>query len=129
MFALDQDTEASEACAQGLMNVLGIEYASEGKKATVFGKQCRALGLIIDLSVLGSGQVILKHTPERVNELHRTITKILDADHLSPMEAETFVEDYIGFRLSYSEGDPRRPSGKLADERQAMTAFASWTNP
>ena len=25
MFALDQDTEASEACAQGLMNVLGIE--------------------------------------------------------------------------------------------------------
>ena len=89
MFALDQDTEASEACAQGLMNVLGIEYASEGKKATVFGKQCRALGLIIDLSDFGSGRVILKHTPERVNELHRTITKILDADHLSPMEAES----------------------------------------
>ena len=36
------------------------------------------------------------------------------------------MEDYIGFRLSYLEGDPHRPSGKLADERQAMTAFASW---
>ena len=56
----------AETCAQGLFEVLGIDFACEGKKATSFPKQFKASGLVVDLSEFGNGRVVIRHTQERV---------------------------------------------------------------
>ncbi|CAE7475642.1 unnamed protein product [Symbiodinium sp. CCMP2592] len=88
LFSLDEHCLCAESCAEALLDILGITFAKEGKKATEFSKQCRALGLIIDLSEFGNGVVYIKHTPERIQELRQTLTRILDSGLLESSEAE-----------------------------------------
>ncbi|CAE7784940.1 unnamed protein product [Symbiodinium sp. CCMP2592] len=88
LFSLDEHCPCAESCAEALLDILGITFAREGKKATEFSKQCRALGLIIDLSEFGNGVVYIKHTPERIQELRQTLTRILDSGLLESSEAE-----------------------------------------
>ena len=45
--------------------VLGIGFAREGKKATSFAEQFKALGLVVDLSSFGDGRVVIRHTHTR----------------------------------------------------------------
>ncbi|CAE7740635.1 unnamed protein product [Symbiodinium sp. CCMP2592] len=88
LFSLDEHCPCAESCAEALLDILGITFAREGKKATEFSKQCRALGLIIDLSEFGQGVVYIKHTPERIQELRQTLTHILESGLLESSEAE-----------------------------------------
>ncbi|CAE7248436.1 unnamed protein product [Symbiodinium sp. CCMP2456] len=88
LFSLDENCQCTESCAEGLLDALGITFAREGRKATKFSKECRALGLIIDLSKFGDGIVYIRHTPERIQELRQTISVILDRGTLESSEAE-----------------------------------------
>ena len=88
IFCLDELCQCTESCAEGLLDALGITFAREGRKATSFSKECRALGLIIGLSQFADGVVYIKHTPERIQELKQTLTAVLERGSLEASEAE-----------------------------------------
>ena len=75
-FAKAQDAELSDACSRNLLNVLGIKFADEGKKALCCRAECGALGLIFGLNNFNDGYVILEHTPERVSELKNRLINV-----------------------------------------------------
>lgn len=72
-----------------LFDLLGIEFAREGKKFTEFGSRMKALGLVFDLSHFAEGRVYIKRTDERKAELVSRIDDILSADELTSKEAES----------------------------------------
>ena len=59
-FALTDDAPLVEECAALVMNILGIDFATAGKKASSFSKSCKGLGLIFDLDKFGEEVVTLK---------------------------------------------------------------------
>ena len=89
MLSLRSNSSQADQCAKRLLDLLGIAYATSGKKATEFGTVFRALGLLFDLSKFGQGEVTLTHTKERVQELRETLARILREDKLEPAEAES----------------------------------------
>ncbi|CAE7232725.1 unnamed protein product [Symbiodinium sp. CCMP2592] len=68
--------------------LLGILYACEGRKAVPFAKTFKALGILVDLENFCSGEVTLKHTPERIASLSASLQSVLDSDCLSQPEAD-----------------------------------------
>lgn len=89
-----------------LFDMLGIQFAKEGKKSQTFGPEMKALGLIFDLSQFDEGVVYIKHTSERREELLAKITSILEQHSLTPKEAESFrgriqwFESYLFGRIA-----------------------------
>ena len=69
-------------------SLLGINYASTGKKSTPFSSTFKALGILFDLTHFSDGVVKLRHTQERVDALTRSIQEVLDSDSLSQHEAD-----------------------------------------
>ena len=63
--------------AEGLFKLLGIDFASEGKKAPPFSQMFRTLGLVVDVSQLHCGSITLGHTEERRAELLESLQKII----------------------------------------------------
>ena len=89
IFALADDAGLAEECASMIMTILGIDFASSGKKATNFSPLCKSLGLLFDLERFGDGVVTLRHTEERVKELCQAIDQCLEDDKLSAVEADS----------------------------------------
>ena len=52
-----------------LLKILGWVFATSGKKASPFGSSCRALGIVFNLQLSGSGMAELANTGERVSEI------------------------------------------------------------
>ena len=61
----------------GLFDLLGVRYASEGKKAAPFSDVFRMLGLRINLQNSQSLRVEVGHTDERRAELTNTLDTLL----------------------------------------------------
>jgi hypothetical protein len=80
----------TDKCVGFLFDLLGVQYAKEGQEKQPFSNEMRALGLVFDLTRFDEGVVFSKHTPERRSELLEKILSILQADGLSPKEAESF---------------------------------------
>ena len=72
-----------------LFDLLGIDFAREGKKCAQFGSQMKALGLVFDLEQFSSGKVYIRHTAERKTELLDRLNDILERNELSPKDAES----------------------------------------
>ena len=70
-------SKQAESCVEGLMNLLGIQFADSGKKATQFGKKVKALGLVLDLEKFHLEELRICHTDQRIEELDHTLTDIL----------------------------------------------------
>ncbi|CAE7415247.1 unnamed protein product [Symbiodinium sp. CCMP2592] len=68
--------------------LLGIVYATTGKKAVEFAAQFKVLGILVDLSSFTDGTVLLKHTEERIAALSATLQDVLDRDAISQTEAD-----------------------------------------
>eukprot|EP00435_Cladocopium_sp_Y103_P033307 s2858_g8.t1 len=96
----------TEQCVGMLLDLLGIQFARDGKKCQAFGDEMKALGLIFDFSEFGQGRVFIKHTPDRRLELLDKIVDILETDALSPKDAESFrgriqwYESYLFGRIA-----------------------------
>ena len=63
--------------AEGLFKLLGVDFASEGKKAPPFSRVFRTLGLVVDVSQLHCGLITLGHTEERRAELLESLRKVV----------------------------------------------------
>ena len=88
--AAEETAAPTDKCVGFLFDLLGVQYAKEGKKNQPFSNEMRALGLIFDLTKFDEGVVFIKHTPERRLELSEKIRSILKANELSPKDAESF---------------------------------------
>ena len=88
VFAFEDEAECVERAADALFDLMGVEYAKEGKKATNFSTTVSALGLVFDLADFSNGCVTIRHTERRAQELRDTLGHHLEQGTLSPKEAE-----------------------------------------
>lgn len=104
--SVDALTNSTDQCVGLLFDMLGSQFAKEGKKCQAFGTEMKALGLVFDLSQFDEGVVYIRHTPERREELLAKINNILSQGSLSPKEAESFkgriqwFESYLFGRIA-----------------------------
>ena len=82
-----------------LLDLLGWSYDKEGEKSDRMSKQVSALGVLIDFSSSGSGQVFIDNTENRKKELVKALDEAREAGRLSPQEAAK-----LKGRMSFAEG-------------------------
>jgi hypothetical protein len=68
--------------------LLGLKFATDGKKFMPFDAVFRMLGLPVDLSTCKGKEVLIGHTEERKSELKQRIDEILSAGRMDSKEAE-----------------------------------------
>ena len=104
----DELVANTDFCVRALFELLGIEYAREGKKAPPFSRDFKLLGVRVDLSGAPLGVVKIGNTPERREELTTFIESNLEANCLDLKTAErlrgrlVFFEGFVFGRVSNS---------------------------
>lgn len=78
----------AEWAAACLFDLLGIIYAKEGKKATTFDRIFGSLGVIFDLSEIGSKTFSLSHTTSRRSELVESLEGMLSEKFFTAKDVE-----------------------------------------
>ena len=86
-----------------LFDLLGINFAREGRKAMPFSPSFSMLGLSIDLSAASDRVMLVGHTDSRRRELTEYVQGILDAGLLSPRVFERLRGRMVFFE-SFSFG-------------------------
>ena len=81
------EQNSSWAC-ESLFSLLGMRYATEGKKFLPFDSLFRTLGLEVDVSQFSDGRAFVGHTESRKEELGAQLKQVLSNGALSPKEAE-----------------------------------------
>ena len=71
-----------------LFKLLGLTYATEGKKFLPFDSAFKMLGLRVDLSKAQEKEVHIGHTDDRKEELKKKIDDILSAGNMDHKDAE-----------------------------------------
>ena len=101
-------SSSAAVAAESLFQLLGVDFAKEGKKAVPWGTQVCALGVKLDLAanVNGSKQVTIGHTESRVQELCQALETIEQTQLMSLKEAEKlrgrlqWFETFAGGRVA-----------------------------
>ena len=89
VFSRDLLVDNTSKTIDALFDLLGIEIAREGSKASGFSKKFKTLGVEVNLEDFTFGTVQLGHTDDCREELHRALTEILDAGSVSAKMAES----------------------------------------
>ncbi|CAJ1430111.1 unnamed protein product [Effrenium voratum] len=89
IFAKQSMATNATAAAEGLFQLLGLEFARDGSKACAFSTVFRTLGVEVDLDLFSKGQVSLGHTCERRLELQEVLKDILDCGYVSSKQSES----------------------------------------
>ena len=84
------NSKSAEVSAETLFNLLGLQFATEGKKAVAWSCKVKTLGVLIDLDPAGSGGnlVTVGHTDSRIAELQHSLDEILREKKMSRKDAE-----------------------------------------
>ena len=82
------DAESVSFSIHCLFPMLGIDYASEGKKAPDFSQFFNTLGLVVDTRELARGTVTIGHTEKRSNEILSTLKVLLADKSVTPKALE-----------------------------------------
>ncbi|CAE7396726.1 dnajb6-b, partial [Symbiodinium microadriaticum] len=104
----DELVDNTAACVGLLFELLGVDYAKEGKKAPPFSREFKLLGVRVDLHDAPKGVVKIGNTPERREELLHFIEGILRSNKLDLKTAErlrgrlVFFEGFVFGRASNS---------------------------
>eukprot|EP00438_Fugacium_kawagutii_P035872 Skav204674 [mRNA] locus=scaffold1284:10971:12707:+ [translate_table: standard] len=80
--------KVTEWTAQSLLELLGMVYAKEGRKATIFDSTFSALGVRFDLTGIQDKRVEIMHTVSRREELAEYIQELLESGQYSPKTLE-----------------------------------------
>ena len=83
--------------------ITGWEFAREGKKKTEFSSLCKALGVVVDLTLSPERKMLIENTEQRKNELKDMIMLALDKGSLSRQEA-LVLRGKLGFGDSFVHG-------------------------
>ena len=104
---VELEQNSSWAC-ESLFSLLGMKYATEGKKCLPFDGLFRTLGLEVDVSKFREGHAFVGHTESRKEEIGSQLQKVLSEGALSPKDAEKlrgrmiFFEGYTFGRVANS---------------------------
>ncbi len=79
-----EDQESAAYSVHCLFRWLGIDFASEGKKAPDFSGLFNTCGLQLDVRRLPDGLFTVGHTEKRINELVRTLHDYSRLDLIAP---------------------------------------------
>ena len=72
-----------------LFDLIGLDFAREGKKAVPFSPKFKMLGLTLDLSCFGTeGSFAVSHTSERRSELADALGNVLEKNEIDSKQAE-----------------------------------------
>ena len=74
--------------AECLMNLPGVVFAKEGKKATTFDKIFNSLGVVFDLQSISEKLVYVGHTESRRLELVEVLKDTLDSNNCTAKQLE-----------------------------------------
>ena len=89
IFSRDLLVSNTSKTVDNLFDLLGIEVAREGSKASGFSKQFKSLGVEIDLRDLCMGEARLGHTRERREEIGAVLDDILQSSSVTTKQAES----------------------------------------
>ena len=106
---------------QSLFELLGLTYATEGKKAPDFAPAFNMLGLVVDLTGFKDKVIKIGHTPKRIQELVDSLDSVAAANLLCPKEAER-LRGRMNFFEGYAFGRGPAQAVKLLD-RQARAGL------
>ena len=97
---------AAIAC-ESLFNLLGIQFARDGKKAVAWDTTVKTLGVQFNLRPSEQkGVVLLGHTESRIEELKTVLSGFLESGVMTPKDAERlrgrlqWFESFAGGRLA-----------------------------
>jgi len=81
---------SASLAAEGLFQLLGIQFAQDGKKAVEWGTKVKTLGVVIDLEPGDghTGYVTLGHTESRIEELTKLLDSFIDSGRMSQKDGE-----------------------------------------
>ena len=111
-----------------LFDLLGIQFAKDGKKAVEFDKKFRTLGVVVDLSQVIQGHILVGHTQERRDELFSALTEILSAMKVSPKKAESMrgrMHWFESFAYGRIANNAVRILGDLATREDSFVSLNS----
>ena len=83
-----EDQEGVAYAVNCLFKMLGIDFASEGKKAPHFSGLFNTLGLQLDVRRLSDGLFTVGHTEKRINELVKALSDYSGRDMVTPKDLE-----------------------------------------
>ena len=116
-------SNSASIAAESLFNLLGIQFAQEGKKAVDWDTKVKTLGVQFDLKPMGQqGVVLLGHTENRIEELKNALNEFLQSGVMTPKDAERlrgrlqWYESFAGGRLAQQA--LRKISGLASSGRQ-----------
>ena len=89
IFSRDLLVSNTSKTVDNLFDLLGIEVAREGSKASGFSKQFKSLGVEIDLRDFCMGEARLGHTRERREEIGAVLDDILQSSSVTTKQAES----------------------------------------
>ncbi|CAE7382974.1 unnamed protein product [Symbiodinium sp. CCMP2592] len=104
----DELVANTDSCICAIFDLLGVDFAREGKKAPPFSREFKLLGVKVDLNDAPRGTVRIGNTAERREELSVFIESILNANCLDLKTAErlrgrlVFFEGFVFGRMSNS---------------------------
>ena len=86
--------KSSGSSAELLFDLLGVEFAREGKKCTVFSTSVSTLG--VELNLCGpDGKVLLGHTEKRKAELSDAVSEIILRGKVETKFAESVKNRFL----------------------------------
>ena len=105
----EETSESATACTAELLDLLGWKFAREGKKAKPFASVFDVLGIQVDLSRLGDGQLVLQNKPTRVSSLLDSFEHFMDRKRVLPSEAAS-IHGILNFTQGQFMGAPLKPA-------------------
>ena len=100
-------SNSAAIAAESLFNLLGIQFARDGKKAVDWDTKVKTLGVQFDLRPSDQrGVVLLGHTESRIGELKNILNSFLESGVMTSKDAERlrgrlqWYESFAGGRLS-----------------------------
>ena len=100
--------QSSSWSCESLLNLLGMQFATEGHKCLPFDTTFKTLGIQVNTENFVNGEVLIGHTDSRKEELQGHIKDLLQNSEMSSKEAERlrgrmiFFEGYTFGRIANS---------------------------
>ena len=101
--SLPGSVEASKNAMELIFMLTGWQFATDGKKSTMFDKVCKALGVEFDLSRSGERLLAIRNTEQRIQDLKAVVASTLKAGTLGKNEA-LMLHGRLGFADSFLHG-------------------------
>ena len=92
-------SESAQFAMEALLKLLGWRIADSVTKRRPFNKKFVSLGVQIDFSLVGAGEILLEQKPGRIDALKVQIDKLLDDNVMTFKDASS-----VRGRIFFSEG-------------------------